>query len=81
MVQLLLPVIFTILGLAALEGAPDGADDPALTFNINPFEDPIIPYYVGASPSSDATKFGNLYSSYFNGPVDVGVSLLFQNFH
>ncbi|XP_012941784.1 ATP-binding cassette sub-family A member 3 [Aplysia californica] len=70
LVQLLLPVIFTILGLAADEARPQGTDEPPLTFDLAPFEGSYVPYTSGLNPSALGTKFGDLYAGQF-GPSDV----------
>ena len=73
--QLLLPVIFTILGLWADGFRPTGDNDPQLSFTYNPFPDRIIPYSV---PVGATTTFDDLYiasfpsGSTFN--VDLNVS-------
>ena len=68
-VQLFLPVIFTFLGLTALNSAAI-LDDPPLTFNLKQFDDPIAPYYV-SSTDDNATRFGKIYSTLFQRSIDV----------
>ncbi|KAH9488682.1 ATP-binding cassette sub- A member 3 [Bulinus truncatus] len=65
LVQLLLPVIFTIFGLAIDEARPKGSTEPSLNFDLKAFSDPIIPFSFRQSPNTDETNFHNLYGSQF----------------
>ena len=47
LVQLLLPVIFTVIALAVDKALPQTLREPALAFNLNPFGDTTIPYSNG----------------------------------
>ncbi|GFS11780.1 ATP-binding cassette transporter sub-family A, partial [Elysia marginata] len=66
LVQLLLPVIFTILGLAADESRPDAnLVEPPLTLNLEPYGRTYIPLTAGLNPTSARTNFADLYKAQF----------------
>ncbi|XP_055881820.1 phospholipid-transporting ATPase ABCA3-like [Biomphalaria glabrata] len=66
LVQLLLPVIFTIFGLAIDEARPKSSSEPALNFDLNAFSDPIIPYSIRNLSSPIEKSFYDLYGSQFS---------------
>lgn len=66
LVQLLLPALFTILGLAADEARPQGKPQPPLTFNLKPFDGTNIPYTDGENAGASATMFTNMYGNQFD---------------
>ncbi|XP_059179614.1 phospholipid-transporting ATPase ABCA3-like [Physella acuta] len=70
-VQLLLPVIFTIFGLAIDKARPKGSDEPALTFSLKDFGSNYVP--CGASDGN--SKFRALYQSQFSGSQMENFSL------
>ncbi|GFO27722.1 ATP-binding cassette sub-family a member [Plakobranchus ocellatus] len=66
LVQLLLPVIFTILGLAADEGRPDTQTvEPPLILNLEPFGRSYIPYTAGLNSTTVDNDFAELYKKQF----------------
>ncbi|RUS76071.1 hypothetical protein EGW08_016175 [Elysia chlorotica] len=66
LVQLLLPVIFTILGLAADESRPDAnLVEPPLTMHMEPFGRTFIPVTAGLNPTTPRTDFTRLYKAQF----------------
>ena len=66
LVQLLLPVIFTILGLAADESRPDAnLVEPPLKLNLEPYGRTYIPFTSGLNPTQARTDFAALYKAQF----------------
>ena len=48
LVQLLLPVLFTIVALAVDQARPQTLTEPALSFNLGPFQDSTVAYSNGS---------------------------------
>ena len=61
LVQLLLPVIFTILACVVVLTVPKKTDPPALTLDLSYFDKPIVPY-TSMGPGSATARLANLYS-------------------
>ncbi|KAK3101854.1 hypothetical protein FSP39_006814 [Pinctada imbricata] len=59
-IQLALPVVFTIMALATEKTIPKVEDEPALVFNLDPFKDAITIY----SDDTSNTLSSNLASNY-----------------
>lgn len=63
-VQLIMPVLFTIFGLLAVETAPSSTADPALTLDLSPFSGGLTVFYDdGISPLAQETEVANRYST------------------
>lgn len=61
-VQLIVPVIFTIMALSIELTVPKITDEPALTTNLEPFGSGLVElYYKGGSPSQFTTGVANAY--------------------
>jgi len=73
LVQLLLPVIFAVLGCVVIEIVPTEGDSPPLPLNLSYFNKPAVPFTSVASDSV-ATSLANSYSEVadrYGKPVDV----------
>ena len=64
-VQLALPILFTILALAVEKSIPKVEDEPALMLDSHPFIDFVVPYSNGVIPNSENTALANAYSNQF----------------
>jgi len=76
--QLLLPVIFTVLGCATILTAPglNETDPPALPLRLNHFNKPTVPFTTvgsGSLSSSLASSYSEMASEYGQ-PVDAGTT-------
>ncbi|KAK3796087.1 hypothetical protein RRG08_044081 [Elysia crispata] len=66
LVQLLLPVIFTIVGLAVDRSQPNAnLGEPSLTLNLKPYGRTYIPFTSGLNPTTQRTNFTALYKAQF----------------
>ena len=75
LVQLLLPVIFTIVGLAVDRSQPNAnLGEPSLTLNLKPYGRTYIPFTSGLNPTTQRTNFTALYKAQF------GTSQVFEEF-
>ncbi|XP_076468754.1 phospholipid-transporting ATPase ABCA3-like [Babylonia areolata] len=76
LVQLLLPVIFTIIALAVDKARPQTLTEPPLDFNLSPFGATTIPYSNGSRPDTESNAAAEVYSRQFgNDQTTVKVDL------
>ncbi|KAK7101994.1 phospholipid-transporting ATPase ABCA3-like [Littorina saxatilis] len=66
LVQLLLPVVFTIVALAVDKARPQSVTEPALAFNLNPFGGTTIPYSNGSIPNATSNAVAKMYHDQFD---------------
>ncbi|XP_070193926.1 phospholipid-transporting ATPase ABCA3-like [Littorina saxatilis] len=66
-VQLALPVVFTIAALTVDKVRPKEANDPALTLDLGMFDGTISAYSAGINPTLDSVALATNYSSLFSG--------------
>ena len=64
-VQLVLPILFTIMALAVEKTIPKVEDEPALMLDSHPFIDFVVPYSDGMIPNTDNAALANAYISQF----------------
>ena len=64
-VQLALPILFTILALAVEKSIPKVEDEPALMLDSHPFSDFVVPYSNGMILDTENTALANAYSRQF----------------
>ncbi|KAK7485122.1 hypothetical protein BaRGS_00023662, partial [Batillaria attramentaria] len=66
LVQLILPIVFTIIALAVDKARPQSTTEPPAIFNLDPFSSTFIPYSNGSSPDNMTSTFAAKYSSQFD---------------
>ncbi|KAL8560975.1 hypothetical protein ACOMHN_061189 [Nucella lapillus] len=70
-VQLLLPVLFTVIALAVDKARPQTLAQPPLDFTLDPFSTTTVLYSDGAKPSADTTELAELYGAQFGSDQNV----------
>ena len=64
-VQLVLPIIFTIMALATEKAIPSVGDEPALALNSQPFTDFMVPYSTGTVSNVNNLAMANSFKNQF----------------
>lgn len=64
-VQLVLPIVFTIMALAVEKSIPSVGDEPSLLLNYQKFTDFTVPYSDGTTANTDNTALANVYKNQF----------------
>ena len=70
-VQLILPILFTIMALAVEKSIPSVGDEPALLLNYQPFSDFMVSYSDGTVANTDNQALANAYKTQFGSTEDV----------
>ncbi|GFS09294.1 ATP-binding cassette transporter sub-family A [Elysia marginata] len=72
LLQLVLPVLFTIVALAPGQiGTPTKAVEPPLTLSVKPFGRTHIPVTAGVNATTNRTRFADIYADQFKFSQDV----------
>lgn len=64
-VQLVLPIIFTMMALAVEKSLPSVGDEPSLLLDYSRFSDFMVPYSEGTVANVDNTALANAYKNQF----------------
>lgn len=69
--QLILPIVFTIMGLSVEKVISNVGDEPALTLDLSPFSDNVVAYSDGISAASLALAYAAAYKTQFSGATSL----------